>query len=109
MEPGRLARSIGASSLPVVDRRVAMLGVVAVVGFLGLMSVIIWAARPGSKPVGNTVAAVRGTSDHGRTIRCDLLSEPLGAEVYREADGARLGKTRGAMSSRGPRAGWCCS
>lgn len=79
--------------LPVVDRRVAMLGVVAVVGFLGLMSVIIWAARPGSKPVGNTVAAVQGTSDHGRTIRCDLLSEPLGAEVYREADGARLGKT----------------
>ena len=76
-------------------RTLAILGG-GLAGLVTVLAFIVWTTRSGDKapPKASTQQAIPA-DDHAvaQTARCELLSEPIGADVFREADGAKLGRT----------------
>jgi len=76
-------------------RKLAVVGGAAA-GLVAVLVLIVWMSRSSPKPIPTQVTKQVGTNASraaAAPIHCELASEPLGAEVFREADGAKLGKT----------------
>ena len=95
----KLSRSDLQARLNLDRRQIAILGGAAA-GVLCVIGLVIWASRPSSQAPPKSATQQTSVSKpapdplpNQKFARCELHSEPPGAEVFREADGARLGKT----------------
>jgi serine/threonine-protein kinase len=76
-----------------LDRRKLAIVAGAAAGLLGVLLLIVWTTRSSDQPIAKQATQTTPVPGEVAATHCELLSEPLGAEVIREADGTKLGKT----------------
>ena len=89
----RLRLPFDLSSLSLDRRKLAIFGG-AGAGLLCVLLLIVWTTRSSDPPIAKPATQqVHTDNSQAAMAHCELVSEPLGADVFREADGAKLGKT----------------